>query len=1166
MRIKSLLQKRLLAASLVIAFSASGVEGAKLKITAPQPAAPTETGSLEEAMAEGLLRSMPGGVPAGTAGAAGPVGPLTFGKILNNQTATGSDIFLQSTSAAPDIFSITRILRTFNAAGRAQLSPIGFAPRNPLTVNGTAVPANAAGGPAYVNPLYNQRPAAATVAGDYVAAVPQASLRPFFIPIADQKNIITTGYANPAGITAGTALAAPTIAFDPLTDAAGQATAQIRAITAGNGNEIFAAVSSNGVADFTADAAINRGIARVKLNNNTLQQALTHVQASAVGFPAAPALRAGVNGVQATPLDLRAVNAAAAAAAPGLPAALGALGAVAAGPDYVGAAFSSAVPGPAVLASATLANGGVMNPLGGTGVVLHYDKELDRLFVGLKGLRKLNPVGREGGLVSVLVGTPAQQVDAGGVPVVGSAFDRIVLRSIFHKPVAAVLENTGAANEENLADRILALYHNPAGGNVHAALVANQVHQTADVFVSVHQLKTMHTSTGRSYLIVASEVGERLGIGGARRSNTGLYFVPIMGKRGFLNTGVRMNFDAPADVVGKVCSANHDAIVTIDPAGVVAAAAGAFGTYDAATARAALPLAGTNCISNTIEILHDGASRVRSIPLEARNITDLQVVGDSVFVSVSNGNDGQPQFFGVYQTTALFNAAGNIVGWTPLQRVSGTDKASALAVDSVNGTVMYLNDGGNTFNLAEWNQNQVATQELLALINQHFPASQGGVRAIHTFDAKTPTFREGLLSAAGALALNRQLDQQCALLVVLGYDKVMVVQTAFNNRVAQHFRDAAAPIPGRATFAGAGNDIQNVFVFNSTTNPDLKKIAPLTCAEVLKVVRNANSTEGNLYIGGFGGVCRLEPAAIPATGAGWEINNGAGAGTGLRNFVAETAGMTFKKLANAALKDVRKIISTLGAPGAVNNQDGTHVVALLGNGYVAAQGNDLVLAAARTPLPLNTKLAFDAVLVKGGLDGTVAAPGAATNANLSRLILATEQGLVVQEMAAADNHLVRLKNDDMPIQLAYEPRDRGGATGGNAFGGYNSGAGILYVLAGSQANGETRIYRFAVQFAPAGNPDQVLQQIGTEKPLSLPTFRRYFGTDGLQFLFGHDMALDTGEMLNQVMLSNPASSPLPLTGVLGNVALGSFMAGAPVREAVSGAWMVPGSFGLKVND
>lgn len=1148
----------LVAASLALA--SPGLKAGKMKITVMPDAAASAhadgtSGSAEEAIDAGMTRSMR---TVTTVPAAPPVipaaYPVLFSKILQNQTVNGSEIYLLAQAAPnPFGFAVTRVMQTINNAGAVALSPQPFVAENPSSVNGVTT---AGAAPLFVNPLYNAGPVHAVATNGYVVAASPAGDTLLAMPtnVIGAQPLLSTAF-NPV-LAPGALRVAPGQGFEPLKNAAGGNTGAIAGMVAGK-DGVFAAVAEG--AHFFQLGANNRGIAKVTIAGAQLAQ---------VGINSAFA------GPRASQVSLVSEHAHAGGH-----------------PENVGVVFdnNAFIPG---VAPAGVGAGAIMPNAAfgaGNGVVMHYDAELDRVFVGLRRLQKSAAVD-EGGLIGVLVGVP---VAAAGAPP-GAPLDCLNFRSILHNPSAEVFGALANANECNRHDSIVGIYHGPG---LAAHLRNNQVARDQNVYVSVHHLKTMRTSTGRSYLIVASDIGPTAGPAGATRSS-GLYFVPIMGKKTFTALGGVGAETALPDQLGKVADATFEHILAGDAA---VPRPGAVPELAVAASFAALPRASRNCITNTLEMLNDGRSRVRRIQVAAIDIQDLQVVGDTVFIAV-NGNEALGQLNGAYQTTAIFDGAGNIKSWTPLQRVSSVAEAVAsLAVDRVNGAVMYLDHNTHTtFHVSDWATNTDAANELKGLIAKHFPDAQGGVRAVQSFDAANPTFMNAFAPIGRPFGVGwRQQEKACALLVVLGYDKVMVVQTAFNNHTAQHFRDVAVPIAGRATFGAGMLDIQNVFVFDSTTNPDLKKIAPLTCAEVLKVMPKAAvgapALEGYLYVGGFGGVCRLQATAgvadsgavlglpIIAAGDGWVTrNSNVNARVGklvneivgldsIERYAASAANYRFVRANNNALKDVRKILSIAGDPAAAAAS--TRLVCLMGDGYVVAAGDHLDLAGqAKVVLPFDATYAFDAVLVKNiaahSITPIAAEPEAggtvvATDANQSYLIIATEQGLVVQGLAvAANNRLVRLDNGDMPIQLAFEPRGRGGAIGGGVAA--RNGAGMLYVMAGSQADGNVRVHRFGVVYE--GAAANVLTPRAGESPIiDLPMFRRYFATDGTQFLFGHDKALDTYEMLNQSMVASGQVAPLPLTWALGDAKLGSF-SGAPVRESVSGAWIVPGSFGIRVND
>jgi hypothetical protein len=819
------------------------------------------------------------------------------------------------------------------------------------------------------------------------------------------------------------------------------------------------------------------------------------------------------------------------------------------------------------------------------GVVMHFSQELNRLFVGFRGLKK-DAKAAPGGLVGILVGEPD--------PVSLSGFK---FSSLVHAPSKALF---GGDADCNSADKLFAIYHGAALGTVDADLATIQLKKTDDPVITIQHLKTMRTSTGRDYLIVAGSIAN--GSSGGNRELAGIYAIPLMGQKSFINAARAANVVSTAAPwqIGKMAAYAGDAILSggglmaADPASNAAVlnVADSTGEFQATSnnylfvARfKGLQGLGMGALGAPFDV---DVTKISNIS----DIEDLQVVGDSVIVSFArSSNPRLDQLYGVYQSTAVFDETGSVAQWSPLQRVGGAvEPTVAGRMDTASGNLMYVGNGvaggSNIFNISDWTSNKATTQEFSNLVNKHFPAATGGVRGMYTFDKFTPSF-------------NQATARKMALTIVIGYDKVMIAQTLKSNAPAIHFYDQV-PVAGAVPSFAGGIAEQNVFVFDS---PDLKAIAPLTCAEVLNIKEHAGpvvpamppapayggpQANGYIYVGGQKGVCRLEIPGAPVRG--WETVSPVAPNpvTGLSSFKAHyDANARFVKVANPALKEVTKIISTTGDPAAARTLIGvvTNSQIFLADGYPGGVYSNLELVLTR---PMDTVREdqtpiFDALFIKH------LSPAPADPAAL--LLVADAKGIDLHPMVIPVLGVftdvfstVSLDDGDTPIQFAYVPRSQAllGGEQTDVPGGENIdivagnfGAGMLYVLAGSQATGALKVYRFAVNWDPVPfvpgipvipPPANVLLRVGDAKPISMSMFRRYFATDGFKFMFGNDMALDTGEMLNMSTLANPTSAPLPLTWALGsNVGLGSFMS-APVRDAVTGAWMVPGSFGLKAND
>ena len=174
-------------------------------------------------------------------------------------------------------------------------------------------------------------------------------------------------------------------------------------------------------------------------------------------------------------------------------------------------------------------------------------------------------------------------------------------------------------------------------------------------------------------------------------------------------------------------------------------------------------------------------------------------------------------------------------------------------------------------------------------------------------------------------------------------------------------------------------------------------------------------------------------------------------------------------------------------------------------------------------------------------------------------VFATAKGLVFCNNKKILEPPQALPNGDIPVKLAYlSPRAGGFAAVGEAL----NDCGMLYVLAGNQATGKVHVYRYAMSFDAA--PVLVDANL-TLSAFDLQTFRRTFGTDGEQFIFGHDASLDVNDIIVSSLQGTPTKL-MSLTGYLGNNAgLGSFVQ-SPIKNSVTGTWIIPGSFGILAHD
>ncbi|MBL0338295.1 MAG: hypothetical protein IPP67_03725 [Rhodospirillaceae bacterium] len=153
----------------------------------------------------------------------------------------------------------------------------------------------------------------------------------------------------------------------------------------------------------------------------------------------------------------------------------------------------------------------------GSDVDMVWDEPLQRLFIGLSDVTRGHNVGavtnKSGGVCSVLVG----KVDAN---------QKITLYPVLKNPSSylfADVRNPDAASfvekdAGNYNKYILGFYENNTNNNNTTTPV--------DLFASARAVRTMHTSTGKSYLIVNGGVGSRTN--NPRNVNTQIYAMPLV--------------------------------------------------------------------------------------------------------------------------------------------------------------------------------------------------------------------------------------------------------------------------------------------------------------------------------------------------------------------------------------------------------------------------------------------------------------------------------------------------------------------------------------------------------------------------------------------------------------------------------------------------------------
>lgn len=356
--------------------------------------------------------------------------------------------------------------------------------------------------------------------------------------------------------------------------------------------------------------------------------------------------------------------------------------------------------------------------------------------------------------------------------------------------------------------------------------------------VSLHKVRTMHTSTGLTYVVVQG------GNGDAISTHRSVYALPITN-----------NMSLPI-VHGLLASKNANPYNHFKS-----------DSKDFCEKRSFVMPA---IVEKDMYTSADLTAKVGGQDILWGDITDMWVIGDAIFVAVGIPDKGQLP--GIAYSRALFGPDAQIIGWTQWQRACGsTDNIHRAVVSSLTGVSLMLSGTNNeTLTvLKETSFNQGAAEGLrglVELVDEYFPASSGGVLQVRDFPEITP----GLSSIS--------------LVTCVGKNTVMAVQTGKKQDSTVY------PVCGADNFTEClcenatlpidmPHEDTHVLVFR---NGALSEIGPVTTTEIA-----TDGMQGWLCAGGVGGIALL----MHENGAGWPLDSGLKDG-----FAGLSTGDAFKKV------------------------------------------------------------------------------------------------------------------------------------------------------------------------------------------------------------------------------------------------------------------------------
>ncbi len=645
---------------------------------------------------------------------------------------------------------------------------------------------------------------------------------------------------------------------------------------------------------------------------------------------------------------------------------------------------------------------------------------------------------------------------------------------------------------------------------------------TNDITISANKVRVMHTSTGYNYLIVNCDVTES-----TPNTYSGVFALPLIG-------ATKSDGTTPQDpkLIGTLAQ--------VQPVNF----------YAAPTAPANMPQ------KNQVPVIVGG----KTLPMG--DLSDMFVRGDSVFICLKNLTDVQDA--GIFQSTALFDKNGFIIAWTPWQRVmgdiqqvygGGVDKFSNFYFLATENPTDPSKIDPNTIRITQWgtteNVNEIETitipttptgttpatnpkaemnpdpnRNLSAVLSGIFPQDQCGALQIINFDEKTPGFNPNF-----------------SMMVAIGYNSVALIQTM----------KAGVPV---TKFETSGTN-QNVFVFK---NDALNAIAPLCFVEVARRPADPSTPDvyanaGWLFVGGYKGVAVLSQN----DGSGWDSN------TGLDNLAKATppdttptfpgTGYTFKQLTpsnGGDFDNVRKLASLISADTQklfIQTRDNLYAIAQDANKFSNSPEalNEQKLL---NNLPEDLKFT-DLLIIPNSDDPT------ATQSNKFTFLLGSTSGLFVGSNYDKINGKIDIINPypgDPVLQLCYISQTKG----------LNSTKGNLYALSANFLSSTGKVNRYSVNGSLPTLANRI-NPLGTSPFIDLYNFRGDFITDGA---FGFSMIArgpsnnfltDLYQIAQTQIETGSIDSLLGLKG-------SNWYIGVISRNTASGSWMVPGDWGIRVNE
>jgi len=366
----------------------------------------------------------------------------------------------------------------------------------------------------------------------------------------------------------------------------------------------------------------------------------------------------------------------------------------------------------------------------------------------------------------------------------------------------------------------------------------------SDVTVSIHQTRTLVTSTALTYLVVLG------GLGTADQTKQTVYALPVV-RGNFENNGLLAKKDSVPE------THYHEGMITIERA-----------FTDPATK------------PDDLYTADDSTVQVGRGPMTEGEIVSIFAYNDAIYAVVYPNSGNKP---GIFFSQALFDSFGRIKEWSTWKRAytHTADYIFGAALSQQTGNITILTgsspDTIHTVRRTTWqDKDTTLSAQLTDWQNNSFPTELNGIQGIFDIPAGTPGLRD------------------ISLLITAGNKRIALAQTSVENNGVQQPLLGESLAHNPETFDNGTIDHELAADTNAIaiTSGALNEIGIIKAATI-----TAYNNHGYLFVGGTDGLAVL----VNNQGYSWDALIGLG-----NNLAGLTAGTSFKKIGSYSF--IRKLI------------------------------------------------------------------------------------------------------------------------------------------------------------------------------------------------------------------------------------------------------------------